>query len=52
MHRGEWCLETVFCSGEASRIRELVYQLRDFDTVGRVKVLILSSQAEGCHRTH
>lgn len=41
MHRGDWCLETIFCSGPASRIRELVYQLRDFDAVGRVNVMFL-----------
>lgn len=41
MHEGEWCLETVFCRGEAERVRHLVYQLRDFDAVGRVKILLL-----------
>lgn len=38
MHRDEWCLETVFCSGPASEIRELVYELRDFDAVDRVNI--------------
>lgn len=41
MHHGEWCLETIFCTGTAPRVRELVYQLRDFDAVGRVNVLFL-----------
>ncbi|MFD1514004.1 CopG family ribbon-helix-helix protein [Halomarina rubra] len=41
-HQGEWCLETVFCRGDAERVRELVYELRDFDAVGRVKTLSLS----------
>ncbi|EMA43533.1 CopG family ribbon-helix-helix protein [Halococcus saccharolyticus] len=40
-HHGEWCLETVFCNGTALRVRELVYQLRDFDAVGRVNVMFL-----------
>lgn len=40
-HEGEWCLETVFCRGDAARIRGLVYRLRDFDAVGRVKILLL-----------
>ena len=40
-HQGEWCLEAVFCRGSAARVRELVYRLRDFDAVGRVKVLML-----------
>lgn len=40
-HEGEWCLETLFCRGDAERVRELVYELRDFDAVGRVKVLSL-----------
>lgn len=42
-HEGDWCLETVFCRGDARRVRELVYRLRDFDGVGRVKVLLLRS---------
>lgn len=40
-HQGEWCLEAVFCRGEAQRVRELVYALKDFDAVGRVKVMVL-----------
>jgi CopG family transcriptional regulator, nickel-responsive regulator len=46
MHEGDWCLETVFCRGDAARVRDLVYQLRDFDAVGRVKVLLLKSVPE------
>lgn len=41
MHHGDWCLEVVFCTGSAKRIRELVYRLRDFDAVGRVNVMFL-----------
>lgn len=41
MHEGDWCLETIFCHGDAARVRQLVYRLRDFDAVGRVKVLLL-----------
>jgi len=41
MHQGEWCLESIFCHGTAERIRQLVYQLRDFDAVGRVKITFL-----------
>lgn len=41
MHRHEWCVETVFCAGQADRITNLVYQLRDFDAVGRVNVMFL-----------
>lgn len=41
MHHGDWCLETIFCTGSAGRIRELVYHLRDFDAVGRVNVMFL-----------
>jgi len=42
-HEGDWCLETIFCRGDAARIRKLVYQLRDFDGVRRVNVLLLRS---------
>lgn len=42
-HEGDWCLETIFCRGEAARVRELVYRLRNFDAVGQVKVLLLRS---------
>lgn len=41
VHQGEWCLETVFCTGDAARVRQLVYQIRDFDAVGRVKLMLL-----------
>lgn len=43
-HRGDWCLETVFCQGDAERVRNLLYQLRDFDAVGRVQVLSLVAE--------
>lgn len=43
MHEGDWCLETIFCRGSASRIRSLVYALRDFDGVSRVKPMVLRS---------
>ncbi|HET7324816.1 MAG TPA: CopG family transcriptional regulator [Halococcus sp.] len=46
LHHGEWCLETVFCNGNAARIRELVYQLRDFDAVGRVNVMFLQQTSD------
>jgi len=42
-HEGDWCLETIFCRGDAARVRTLVYRLRDFDAVGQVKVLLLRS---------
>jgi len=41
IHEGEWCLETVFCNGPAERVRELTYRLRDFDSVSRVKLMLL-----------
>ena len=40
-HEGEWCLETIFCRGAAERVRALLYRLRDFDAVGRVKMMLL-----------
>lgn len=40
-HQNGWCLEAVFCQGDAKRVRELVYALKDFDAVGRVKVMAL-----------
>ncbi len=52
MHDGKWCLETIFCRGDAARVRELVYQLRDFDAVGCVKVLLLSPSDNECHHHH
>ncbi|WP_232686002.1 CopG family ribbon-helix-helix protein [Halobacterium zhouii] len=45
VHQGEWCLETAFCRGSAERVRELVYDLRNFDGVGRVKVTSLEPTA-------
>lgn len=40
-HQGEWCLESLFCRGTVERVRELSYQLRDFDGVHRVKLMVL-----------
>jgi CopG family nickel-responsive transcriptional regulator len=45
-HQGEWCLESLFCRGDASRIRELIYRLRDFDAVGRVKMMVIRSETD------
>lgn len=43
-HQGEWCLEAVFCRGPVDRVRDLVYALRDFDGVGRVRAMSLDSR--------
>lgn len=45
LHHGDWCLETIFCTGQADRIRDLVYRLRDFDAVGRVNLMFLQPVA-------
>jgi len=42
IHEDEWCLETLFCSGPAPRVRDLTYRLRDFDAVSRVKLMLLA----------
>lgn len=40
-HQEGWCLESLFCRGPAERVRELTYELRDFDSVQRVKVMVI-----------
>jgi len=45
-HQREWCLESLFCRGTAERVRELTYQLRDFDGVRRVKVMVIRDNFE------
>lgn len=45
-HQGEWCLESLFCRGPARRVRELTYELRDFDAVRRVKVMVIRDDIE------
>ncbi|WP_193309170.1 CopG family ribbon-helix-helix protein [Halorubrum halophilum] len=40
-HQGEWCLESLFCQGSGQRVRELTYQLRNFDGVNRVKIMVI-----------
>lgn len=40
-HQGEWCLESLFCRGDVERIRELSYQLRNFDGVQRLKIMVI-----------
>lgn len=42
IHQGDWCLESIFVVGDASEIRELVYDLRDFDPVSRVITMMLT----------
>lgn len=45
-HQGEWCLESLFCRGEGERIRELSYQLRNFDGVHRVKIMVIRDRMD------
>lgn len=45
-HQGEWCLEAAFCQGTAESVRELTYQLRDFDRVNRVRVMVIRESQE------
>jgi CopG family nickel-responsive transcriptional regulator len=45
-HQGEWCLESLFCRGDAERVRELTYRLRDFDAVRRVKLMVIRDSGE------
>ncbi|NGM67636.1 ribbon-helix-helix protein, CopG family [Natronolimnobius sp. AArcel1] len=59
VHHGQWCLESVFCHGDAETVRSLVYQLKDFDAVGRVSVTLLRADADhaderrhSAHNTH
>jgi len=40
-HQGEWCLESLYCRGPAERVRDLTYDLRDFDAVHRVKAIVI-----------
>lgn len=43
-HQGEWCLESLFCRGQAERVRELTYRLKDFDGVRRVKIMVIQER--------
>lgn len=53
VHHGQWCLESVFCRGDAATVRSLVYQLKDFDAVGRVSVTLLrADRADDAGRRH
>jgi CopG family nickel-responsive transcriptional regulator len=45
-HQGEWCMEALFCRGDAERVRDLTYRLRDFDAVHRVKVMVIRDDTE------
>lgn len=42
-HQGEWCLESLFCRGPAKAVRDLSYELRDFDGVHRVKEMVIQN---------
>jgi len=41
-HQGEWCLEALFCRGDADRVAALADRLRDFDGVHRVKTMVIA----------
>ena len=45
-HQGELCLESLFCRGDADRIQGLTNELRDFDAVRRVKVMVIPDGAD------
>ncbi|MCU4751393.1 ribbon-helix-helix protein, CopG family [Halobacteria archaeon AArc-curdl1] len=47
VHHGNWCLETVHCTGDPEQISELVYRLRDFDAVKRVKLMVVDGTDSG-----
>jgi CopG family nickel-responsive transcriptional regulator len=40
-HQGTWCLESLYCRGPVERVRQLIYSLRDFDGVHRVKLMVI-----------
>lgn len=40
-HQGDWCLETLFCRGEAGQVRELVYRMKDFDHVHPPNAMVI-----------
>ncbi|MCU4926135.1 ribbon-helix-helix protein, CopG family [Halobacteria archaeon AArc-dxtr1] len=40
-HNGDWCLETLFVKGDAEEVRQLIYRLKDFDGVQRVRSMFL-----------
>lgn len=48
-HQGERCLESLFCRGDATRVRNLTDELRDFDAVRRVKVMVIPDAADHDH---
>ncbi|AGN00246.1 transcriptional regulator [Salinarchaeum sp. Harcht-Bsk1] len=48
-HQGDLCLESLFCRGDADRIHGLTNELRDFDAVRRVKVMVIPDGAEHEH---
>lgn len=52
VHHGNWCLETIHCTGEADRIADLVYRLRDFDATRRVKLMVVEGSDSDEHDHH
>jgi CopG family nickel-responsive transcriptional regulator len=48
-HQGELCLESLFCRGDADRVQGLTDELRDFDAVRRVKVMVIPDAADHDH---
>ncbi|GAB3682982.1 hypothetical protein GCM10028857_09740 [Salinarchaeum chitinilyticum] len=48
-HQGDLCLESLFCRGRGDRIHALVNELRDFDAVRRVKVMVIRDAVDHDH---
>jgi CopG family nickel-responsive transcriptional regulator len=40
-HQGNWCLETLFVKGNIEEIRQLVYELKNFDSVRQVQFMFI-----------
>ncbi|MFC3957941.1 CopG family ribbon-helix-helix protein [Halovivax cerinus] len=52
VHHGDWCLETVHCSGDVEDVKALVYRLRNFDAVRRVKLMLVEGNAAFDHHAN
>lgn len=49
VHHGNWCLETIHCTGPADEVADLVYRLRNFDATRRVKLMVVEGSGAEEH---
>lgn len=52
VHHGDWCLETIHCTGDAGDVGDFINRLRNFDDIRRVKLMVVEESSDDEHASH